>query len=45
MNMTQTAPGLGVYYQKKHTDASGSGELDYIYCTAYSRGKFETPAS
>ena len=36
MNMTR------IYYQKKHTDASASGELDYIYRTAYSRGKFET---
>ena len=24
-----------IYYQKKHTDASGSGELDYNYRTAW----------
>jgi len=39
MNLTQTAPGKRIYYQKRRANASGSGELDYIYCTAYSRGK------
>jgi len=41
MNLTQTALGHRIYYQKRRADASGSGELDYIYCTAYNKGKLE----
>lgn len=41
MNLTQTAAGQRIYYQKRRANASASGELDYIYCTAYSRGKLE----
>ena len=42
MNLTQTAPDQKTFYQKRRADASGSGELDYIYCTAYNGGNVTT---
>ena len=40
MNLTQTTPCQRVFYQISRADARISDRLDYIYCTAYSRGKF-----
>ncbi len=42
MNLTQTAPGQGVFYQISRADARISDGLDYVFCATYNSGKLDS---